>query len=303
MNFVNRSLTFFAVIILSITIIGFFLVRRLPPAAPTVNNLTVAATIFPLADIVRHVGGNLVNVLQIIPPNVSEHSNTLTPEQLRQLQKTRLIFQIGHNLDTALTERITHVLPDIPLITVDRGIVLHDFVIDDEDHRDTGIDPHYWLTIPNAQLIATSVADELSLIDPAHESDYQTNLISYKSQLDTLERELQQQAATAPAKNFMAMHNAWSYLADQYGFKLVATYEPLEGREPSLADLNHLRNSISQFNIHTFYTEPQKNSTSTTRFLEDEFNLKIRILDPVGGLPPYDSYENLMRVNMRALTN
>ena len=97
------------------------------------------------------------------------------------------------------------------------------------------------------------------------------------------------------------MHNAWSYLADHYGLQLVGTYEPTEGRQPSLQDIQVLQKLIAQHSIKTFYAEPQKQSAGATRLLAQDLGLTIQVLDPVGGLPPYDSYITLMRENLRAL--
>lgn len=253
---------------------------------------TIAATIFPLADIARHVAGQNVEVIQLLPAGASEHSYTLTPQQLLSIQQASLLFAIGHGLDTWATEPITKAT-NLPVVTVDAGVAGREFA--------GLIDPHYWLTAANAQKIAVTVAAELAKIDPAHESNYQANLATYTQRLNELEKELQQQAAKAPQKEFIAMHDAWSYFADHYGLTLVATYEPVEGRTPSIADLKRLRDIIDRYNITAFYSEPQKQSVGAIRFLREEFGLAIRVLDPLGGTPPSDSYINLMRANMDAL--
>lgn len=267
-----------------------------PPAA-----LTVGATIFPLADIARAIGGDEVEVLLILPPGVSEHSTALSPQQLRGLERAPVIFHIGHNLDDRLTERITTALPATRTVTVDAGIVLREFSQEEEHHHDSGIDPHYWLTVPNASHIAATITATLQDLDPTHAAVYTTNLARYQQQLASLEQELQAAARTAPRKEFIATHNAWSYLADHYGFDVVATYEPTTGQEPSLADLGELQEVVNRFGLTTFYAEPQKSSTAATRLLQREFGLNIRELDPVGGLPGTDSYLELMRTNMAAL--
>lgn len=266
--------------------------NQIPPAANT-DKVTIGATIFPLADIVRQIGGDHVEVVQIIAPGVSEHSAALSPEQLQQLQKAPFLFQIGHGLDNALSDKIIGAIPSINRMTVDEGITLREFA--------GGTDPHYWLTAPNGQVIAANIARQLSDIDPRHANTYQENLKRVAAQLTALEEELQAISSTAPQKQFIAMHDAWGYLANHYGFNLAATYEPVEGRDPSLADLNRLQSIISQHNIRVFYSEPQKESIGAVRLLRDDFGLSIRVLDPVGGLPPYDSFANLLRANLQAL--
>lgn len=282
---------------------GVWLNNRTNPAPSIDSRLTIAATIFPIVDIARAVAGPQVQVLQIIPPGITEHSADLAPEQLQKVQNARLVFQIGHNLDTALTAKISRSFPAIPLVTVDRGITLREFAADDHDAEESNVDPHYWLTIPNAQKIAATIADQLATLDPTHRPDYQHNLLIYTQKLADLEQVLQQQAQQSSTKEFIAMHNAWSYFADQYGLRLVATYEPVEGRQPSIADLSHLKEIIDQHHLHVFFSEPQKQSTSATRFLHDEFGLEIRVLDPVGGTGANDSYLNLLRNNMKAIVD
>lgn len=277
--------------------------------------VTVAATIFPLADIVKNVGGERVEVLLLIPPGASEHSQALTPQQLQDLSRASTIFRIGHGLDDQLTERIHRSIPSLGAVTVDRGIVLREFGEEEEHeeqeheegeeaeehHHDTGEDPHYWLSVPNGIKIASTVAEALIQLDPAGAQVYQQNLAAYQSELEAIETELQASAAKISLKEFMAVHNAWSYLADQYGFQLVATYEPVEGQTPSVADLQRIKAIVEEHGITTFYAEPQKLSSAANEFMEREFGLKVLTLDPVGGGPETGSYAALMRFNLSAL--
>lgn len=275
----------------------------------TDERLTVAATIFPLADIARQIGGEHVAVQLILPPGASEHSDTLTPQRLQDLQRAQVIFHIGHGLDDQLVGKITGVVPSTRAVVVDAGIPLREFGEEEGEEReeaeehahDTGIDPHYWLSVPNAVEIATTTSRTLQELDPEHADIYEDNLQSYIGELALLEEELQETATTISRKQFIAMHDAWSYFADQYGLQLVATYEPIEGKEPSVADLARIRGIVEQFSVTTFYAEPQKASTAATNFMQEEFGLRILTLDPVGGREETDSYVNLMRSNMKQI--
>ncbi len=264
------------------------------------GKVVVAATIFPLADIAKQVGGEHVRVVQVLPPGVSEHSGTLTPQQLSALQDAKVIFQIGVGLDDHLVERIASTFPEIKPIAVDQSIAIREFGSEGE-HHDAGPDPHYWLTVPNAVKIAETVAGELSQLDPENAAAYQANFEAYVQELNELEKELQQMATSAQHKEFIAVHDAWSYFAEHYGFELVATYEPREGQEPSLQDLQELREIVEEHGLTTFYAEPQKSSGVVSEFMRREFGLKVLTLDPVGGQAGKESYFDLMRANMTAL--
>lgn len=302
-------LSMMAIATLGLLAASFFWLQ--PSAPPASDKIQIAATIFPLADIARQIGGESVDVEMIIPPGVTEHSANLTPQQLQSLQSTKVIFQIGNNLDSRLTKQITAAIPSIRVVTVDKGIALREFGEEAETHEggseeehehDTGVDPHYWLTVPNAKIIAQTISETLIEVDPENSTHYQLQTINYLKQLDDLEIELMQMSESADQKQFIAMHNAWSYFTEQYGFTLVATYEPIEGKEPTVSDIQHLQEIVAEHGLTTFYSEPQKETSAAIRFLREDLHLEIKVLDPVGGVSERNSYLNLMRANMQALT-
>lgn len=299
----NRIILVVVLVVIGVGTVVFL--RQLSSPLPSSSSqITVATTIFPLADIIRHIGGDTVSVITLLQPGLSEHDITLKPEQVASLASTEALFMIGHHADTTLVDKVSAVYPQLPIIPVDTGITLRPFAADqeDEDHEEAGsLDPHYWLTVPNAERIAQTVADTLSTLHPKQASVYTQNLQTYTNELQALETELQHLSSTIKNKKFIAMHNAWSYFADHYGLTLVGTYEPVEGKQPTIDDLENLRTIIENNTLHTFYAEPQKASSAATRFLHDDFGLTISVLDPVGGLEGRESYEKLMLFNMHNL--
>lgn len=276
------------------------------------NSITVAATIFPLADIIRHVGGEYVEVIQLVPSGASPHTFTLTPQQVADINRARLLFIIGHGLDNWATQNIAG-MGERRIVVVDKEIRLRPFFEgehcgseeqhghEDDVRSGSTVDPHYWLTIPNAQQIARTAAQYLQQLDPANSGTYERNLVGYVRELGIAEEELWTMAKTAQNKKFIAIHDAWSYFAAHYGLQQVGTYEPVEGRQPSVLDLQCLQEIVRRYSISTFYTEPQKQSTSALQFFRGELGLAIGVLDPEGSKQA-TTYIEMMRNNMRALT-
>ena len=76
-----------------------------PTSAPTptpVPKVQVATTIAILADIIRNVGGDLVEVRSIIPPGTDVHSFQPSPSDSITISGARLIVSNGSGLDDAL---------------------------------------------------------------------------------------------------------------------------------------------------------------------------------------------------------
>ncbi|MEX1112300.1 MAG: metal ABC transporter substrate-binding protein [Candidatus Andersenbacteria bacterium] len=276
------------------------------PTSPARDTRPVlAASIPPLVDIVQHVAGDIWQVVPVVPAGASPHSYALSPAQVGSLQGAQAIFMIGHGLDDQVIDSVRRIAPEADTATVDSGIMLREFGEEhghedeeEEEHEDEGFDPHYWLSVPNGKQIAVNVAQYLQNIDPEHSDVYAANLAAYIEELDALEAELQAVASDAPQKHFIAVHDAWGYLAQQYGFELVGTFEPVEGREPSPADIRELENVIQEYSLTAFYTEPQKQSSAANRLFSDGLGLEVRVLDPEGG----SSYVELMRSNIQTLS-
>jgi ABC-type Zn uptake system ZnuABC Zn-binding protein ZnuA len=69
------------------------------PQAPGTGKIVVIATIFPLADVTKHIGGDRVEVSTLLPRGASPHTFEPTPRQMEQMTGARLIIQVGAGLD------------------------------------------------------------------------------------------------------------------------------------------------------------------------------------------------------------
>lgn len=262
--------------------------------------ITIATTIFPLTDIAKNIAGNRATVVQLIPPGASPHSYSLSPQDLERLKDAKVLFAIGHGLDDWSGKPAAKSV-NVPLYVVDTNVALQKFGGASEGQTADSIDPHYWLAVASAKQIAQNITNKLIEIDPSYAEDYTAHFAQYATQLDALDAELQTRAKSMPQKKFIAIHDAWSYFAHAYNLSLIASYEPVEGKEPSIADIASFQEIIKKNHITTFYTEPQKQSNSATRLMQQEFGLSIRVLDPLGGIEGRNSYIDLMRYNMDQL--
>ncbi|MBU4421558.1 metal ABC transporter substrate-binding protein [Patescibacteria group bacterium] len=260
----------------------------------------VAATIFPLADIARNIGGNNVEVVNILPPGASPHTFQAKPADIIALQDAKAIFSIGNGLDDWAGEMAKNA-DNAPIIVVDSNIKKGMF-IDEDEGPEPQTDPHYWLSADNAKIITDDILAELVKIDPAHTDDYQKNAENYKQKLDNLKFELSAELSALPSKNLIVFHGSWNYFAKEYDLNIAGVFEPSPGKEPSLKYLKELNDTAKKYNIKSVFSEPQLSSGIIDSFVED-LGLKIFILDPLGGIGERNSYINLMRYNAQTIKN
>lgn len=268
------------------------------------DRLQVAATIYPLYDIVREVAGEHADVKLIVPPGASPHLFEFTPRQLQDLQRTRVLFQIGHGLDSWVSH-IESVVPSMVRITADKNITLRQSSAPDHDDEkkigDTdGEDPHYWLHFGNARIMVSTIAEGLAAADPTHAISYRKNAAGYQSRLIEKEQELVLLLAPARGKKILTLHDAWYYFSDNFGLTVAGAFEPAAGGEPTPQYLAHLREDIKQYGIPVLFSEPQLATVSLATFAHDE-GLRLGILDPIGGLEQRMTYLELMEYNARSI--
>lgn len=277
--------------------------------------LKIGTTVFPLYDITNNIVGDKADVVQILTSGASPHTFELTPQKVKQLVNTKIIFKIGVVDDWV--DPVSDSINEAKILTVNKNINLiknidldhtnsdeyidennteHDS--DNEDHEhDTVFDPHYWLSISNAKTIAQNIYNQVSAADPENKAFYKLNLENYLVQLDQLSIESKSKLSKLENKKIIIFHDAWQYFTKEYDLEILATFQPSPGKQPTPQDLKLLANLIQENNIKVIFTEPQLSSDTIEPFVKD-FDLQIFVLDPLGGVEDRNSYIDLMKYNV-----
>lgn len=299
--FMNRDIT--KIVVLGLALIFIIGLITLRPNKRNIANkstqLRIAATVFPLQDIAKNIVKDKAEVRLILPPGASPHTFEFTPKQVKELQDTKAIFAIGHGLDSWVN-RVENSLQGTKIITVDKNITLRQtveiFKDEAEEEEEGPIDPHYWLTLPNAKIIAQNIASEIIILDNKNEEFYKKNLEEYINTLDAKDKEFRNKLQNIPNKKIITLHDAWYYFAQEYGISVVGTFEPAAGHEPTPRYLSKLKDAAEKNNIKVIFSEPQISTASLEPFAKD-LGLTIRVLDPIEGVT-HKSYIKGMEYNI-----
>lgn len=259
----------------------------------------VAATIFPLYDIVRNVAGDGVDVTLILPPGAEPHSFEPTPSTIREVSGSAATYAIGHGIDDWVDPVLA--AGSSVKVTVNRGIALRESaetvaLAESEEVEHGPTDPHYWLSVPNGIRIAETVADDLAHRFPANADAFHANVAAYRARLEALDADMRSALADLERREIVTFHDAWAYFAAEYGLRIVGTFEPAPGREPTPRALTLLRDTVRTHGVRTLYVEPLFSDMAIASFAADQ-KLRIAAIDDIGGAPGRDSYESLLRYN------
>lgn len=274
------------------------------------EEVRIAASVFPVYNLVLVVAGDDLNVGLLIPPGASPHTLDLTPKMAQMIEKAEVIFAIGHGLDDFLLKDNRKVM------YVDKGVIMKENEHEDEhhdedehhedehkdehhdDHDHGPTDPHYWLSPSNAHLIVETIAEKLSEIDPENAGNYARRAEEYKMLLADKEEEWREMDVAGG--KIITFHDAFSYFADYFNIEVIATVESAAGREPTARELAKLQSLITEHGITTIFLEPQLSAGVISQFARDN-NLRLDVLDPLGGNPETGSYMELIEYNLRKI--
>lgn len=94
----------------------------------------------------------------------------------------------------------------------------HDHDGDEEGHHHHGaFDPHLWLSPTMAVKLMANIKTGLTELKPEYKDVYEKNFETIKKSLDDLDKEYQAKFAKAEHKTFLITHEAFGYLAKEFG--------------------------------------------------------------------------------------
>jgi ABC-type Zn uptake system ZnuABC Zn-binding protein ZnuA len=252
----------------------------------------VAATIYPLYDIVREVGGPAVEPVVVLPPGASPHTFEPRPAAVKALARAAILFRIGHDLDDWAV-RMAEASGVAKIVAVDSGVRLRRFA-------DGGVDPHYWLACENGKAIARTVAAELVRLAPGKRAGIEGRLSAYLKRLDATDAEVRRILKDIPSRSIATLHDGFGYFADAYGLTISAVFEPSGTKEPGPQSVAQFERRVREAKVRAIFAEPQL-SQDVIRAIARDLGADVLTLDDLGGMPGRESYAALLLFDARQI--
>ncbi len=256
--------------------------------------MLIVASIHPLADWVRQVGGEYVQVATLLKPGSSPHTYEPTPEDGMLVAQSEGLVCVGLGLEEWIAEIARAAGKE------EERIERLGESLDKEQLIDN--DPHVWLDPLLAAEMVKELARWLSKLDPPHAQHYSQAAEDYVAKLRELVDEYKEKFASLTKPYAVTYHSAFAYMFRRFGIQLLGVIEPQPGKEPSSADIAMLVQKMRQCSVNVVFAEPQF-SRKAADAVAGELGAKVVMLDPIGNPsdPDRDTYINLMRYNLDAI--
>lgn len=242
----------------------------LPVASDAADKLKVVATTTMLADLVRQVGGDRVEVDGLMGPGVDPHLYKATASDVAKLQQAKVIFYNGLMLEGQMADLFARLakggraavaaadaIPPARLLKPD----------DDPNHPD----PHIWGDAELWALCVASVEKGLSEADPKGAPGFAERGAAYRAELAKLHEWARRRAATLPSERriLITSHDAFNYLGRAYGFQVVGVQGISTVTEAGLADIVKVIDFIKAKQVKAVFVESSVSRAAIERISRD----------------------------------
>lgn len=228
--------------------------------------LRVASLHPVVSDLAREVGGEQVEVVNLMPLHSNPHLFYPSPETLKEASRADLILASGKNLETYLDEFMESVGGDIPLFEVGRAvpslrIEANEVFICCPAHSSGAIDPHWWQSIRNVRRAAGALARELARLRPAHETYFEQRYHLYATRLDELYDWAKEQIATIPRadRELTTAHASFGYLCRELGLRSITVLGLTDEQDPDPAHLKEVIRTLREHRVRAVFPEMNAN--------------------------------------------
>ena len=179
----------------------------------------VVATTTMIADAVRVIGGDDVNVVSIMREGEDPHSYDVKPRDATVIAEADLVLMNGLHLEATLA----HIVDDNAEGAVVR-LAEHEGIetLGDGPGANVAPDPHCWMDVQYFKRYAEGVRDALIAMDPEHAEGYRARAEAYLAELDELDAWVHEQVATIPEARrvIISSHDAFGYYGAAYGLEV-----------------------------------------------------------------------------------
>ncbi len=227
--------------------------------------LNVVATTTIVADVVRAVAGEDVDVITLLPANADPHAFQPTPNDAVVLSEADVVFLSGADLEADLADILA--TTNGLIVDLSTRVALresaslehhhegeasdhedtdhHEHEDEDSEHGDAdhehedeeheheehshGVyDPHVWFDPTNVMIWTSAIERTLADLDPENASDYASRAATYRRALADLDLWIWDQVGRIPneRRNLVTDHLSFGYFAARYGLRQVGTIFP-----------------------------------------------------------------------------
>ncbi len=260
--------------------------------------LRVVASFSILADMVREVGGPLVEVHSLVPPGGDAHVFTPTPADAQRVGRAELLFVNGLRYEGWIDRLVKSAGYRGPVVVASRGIKLR--------QTGGGADPHAWQDLGQAVVYVENIRAALVAARPGQAARIDGQAARYTARLKDMDETVRTRLAGIPTerRRVITDHDAFGYFTQAYGVRFLSPRGWSTSNEPSAEAVARLIRQVREQGVSALLIEQLGDPRLVERIAREAGarvggRLYADALSPPGG--EADTYLRLFEHNLNTL--
>jgi zinc/manganese transport system substrate-binding protein len=298
-----RVTHYFKYLVLSLCLCLFCLTNAASASDATIRvdeTIRVVTSFSILEDVVKELGGDYVNVVNLVGRNSDAHMYQPKPSDAVAIASADVVIFNGLEFEGWITRLIENSGYNGKQLIASNGV--------DAINNGEEIDPHAWQSFHNIRVYIRNISRTLVTLRPQYANKFTQRQKRYLDSLSALEQQLIEQIANIPANKRIVVtsHDAFSYLGREFDIQFSAPLGLSLEDEASAEDVATIIDQIRGQNVRALFIENINNPRLLQR-IAAETNVAIGgrlysdALSDIDG--PADTYLNMMRHNVESLIN
>ena len=242
-----------------------------------------------------------------------EHGHITESQTLEEIEETLHEHEgDGHEHGNKTIESIEEILHEIKEGHVSQGEgieEIHHVILDIEGQGDHGdeekeeghehdfeFDPHIWLDPVLVKQQVNNIKDGLIKADPQNKEHYEQNAMQYNKELDVLDTKIKSSLSSCDKDTFVPFHNAFTYLGDRYGLKIMALSGIAPDSEASAAEIAEFVDFVKDNDIKVIFAE-ELVDPRLAQVIADEAGAEVLLFSPIEALTQDEVGQNITYID------
>lgn len=237
-----------------------------PPPTDRRAGPRVVATTTVVADLVRQVGGEWVEVDVLMPAGIDPHSYKGTPRDTDRLLQADLVVASGLHLEGRLAALLERLADQKPVLAVADGLPADRLLYAAGEIPD----PHVWFDAGLWSLLPNQVAEALATLAPDQAAGFRQRASAYTDRLAGLDAEVRERIGQIPQSRrvLVTAHDAFRYFGRAYDIEVVGVQGTNTTSEAGLGDINRLVDLVVDCGIPAVFVETSVADRNVTALVE-----------------------------------
>ncbi len=233
--------------------------------------IDVLCTTGQVAEMVRRVGGEHLEVTALMDHSVDPHLFKPLFDDVAKLSKADIIFYNGLHLEGRMADMFVQRARTKPTYAVTEGLVSRlDKRLREPPEFAGMYDPHVWHDVLLWSDCVQDVALVLAKLDPPHAKEYDKNAQQYLEELSQLHQHCRDEIATIPEQSrvLITAHDAFGYFGKAYGIEVFGLKGISSEDEIDLAHQEEVQQMIMERKIPAVFVESTINARAIEALIE-----------------------------------